>query len=332
MKREFAAFKKGTPAVVSAQQISEYCEDNARGMPWVVKANAADMDLGFFIRSNKKRIEDLLPKYGAILFSGFAVSSIDQFHQTVLAFGNEMLDYQFGSTPRTELNKKVYTSTEYPADQFIPMHNEMSYTNNWPSKIWFFCEQPSVTGGETPIADSHRVYEKIPAHIRELFGRSGVRYVRNYHESVDVPWQKVFRTEDPREVEAYCRQHGLAYQWINESLRTWQTCQSTLVHEPTKKNVWFNQAHLFHVSMLPGNVQASLRTMFQDVEMPRNSYLGDGTAISPEHIAAIQAAYEEMKIPLRLLKHDVLLLDNERVAHGRHPYTGERKVRVAMTR
>ena len=67
-----------------------------------------------------------------------------------------MLDYSYRSTPRTLVNGKIYTSTEYPAEQFIPLHNEMSYARDWAMKIWFYCIKPAAKDGETPIADSRR--------------------------------------------------------------------------------------------------------------------------------------------------------------------------------
>ncbi|WP_374050058.1 TauD/TfdA family dioxygenase [Paenibacillus larvae] len=62
-----------------------------------------------------------------------------------------------------------YTSTEYPANQYIPLHNEMSYTTNWPIKIWFYAVQTAKKGGETPLADSRKVYECIDPSIRKMF-------------------------------------------------------------------------------------------------------------------------------------------------------------------
>ena len=54
-------------------------------------------------------------------------------------FGHELLAYEFGSTPRSAVQSGVYTSTEYPAHQHIPLHNEQAYTREWPMRIWFHC-------------------------------------------------------------------------------------------------------------------------------------------------------------------------------------------------
>ena len=51
----------------------------------------------------------------------------------------------------------MYTSTEYPADQSISLHNELSYAHRWPEKLFFFCQTEPQRGGETPLADSRRI-------------------------------------------------------------------------------------------------------------------------------------------------------------------------------
>ncbi len=40
--------------------------------------------------------------------------------------------------PRTEVNRQIYTSTTYPEEYAIPMHNEMSHTHKWPGKTLVF--------------------------------------------------------------------------------------------------------------------------------------------------------------------------------------------------
>src|SRR5687768_14658158 len=70
-----------------------------------------------------------------LLFRGYAVKTVANFEHMVKEGTPELLAYEFGSTPRSRLQGKVYTSTEYPAHQHIPLHNEQSYTAEWPLKI-----------------------------------------------------------------------------------------------------------------------------------------------------------------------------------------------------
>src|SRR5690606_37363746 len=148
-------------------------------------------------------IDALLPRIGGVLLRGFDVPSVEDFRRFAAAFGHPLLSYEFASTPRTAVSSGIYTSTEYPAHQHIPLHNEQAYTREWPMKIWFHCVTAAPQGGETPIADSRAIYRRLPDALRTRF-EEGLLYVRNYGD-FDVLWQDVFGTTDPRAVEAYCR-------------------------------------------------------------------------------------------------------------------------------
>ncbi|MEY9895791.1 alpha-ketoglutarate-dependent taurine dioxygenase [Catenulispora sp. MAP12-49] len=95
------------------------------------------------------------------------------------ALGGELLDYTNRSTPRSRVTGRVFTSTEYPPDQTIPLHNENAYSDVWPRTLFFDCLVAAAQGGETPLADSARVYDRVPTRIRERFERGGVMYVRS---------------------------------------------------------------------------------------------------------------------------------------------------------
>src|SRR5215213_1835298 len=121
-----------------------------------------------------------LGRHGAILFRGFPVGSVDAFEEAVRATSGEPLAYRERSSPRLQVAGHVYTSTEHPPDQSIFLHNEQSYNNVFPLKIYFYCVQASETGGGTPLADCRRVYQKIDPAVRDRFETGGYLYVRNF--------------------------------------------------------------------------------------------------------------------------------------------------------
>ena len=279
----------------------------------------------------KKRVDKNLQTIGGILFRGFALPEEADFYRFVKQFGFELLTYEFGSTPRTDLGKGVYTSTEYPAHQTIPLHNEQAYTTQWPMKIWFHCVTPSDTGGQTPIADSRRIYQKIDKAIRQRFEQRKLRYVRNYGNGLDLDWQKAFNTQDKQQVESYCRQQDIQFEWKPDGeLRTYQICQATAIHPITQEPVWFNQAHLFHISNLETHVRETLLSIVSIADLPRNVYYGDGSEIETTILDEIRHVIHEESVYFDWQRGDVLMLDNMLVAHGRAPYEGNRKVIVAM--
>lgn len=272
-----------------------------------------------------------LTRVGAILFRGFAVPTVTAFESFVKALTPELLSYEFGSTPRERLDGRIYTSTEYPAHQWIPLHNEQSYTREWPRKIWFHCVTAASEGGSTPLADSRAVYRRLCPALRTRFEQKRLMYLRNYGNGLDLPWQQVFATEREDEVEAYCKRAQIACEWSEDGgLRTRQICQASARHPETGEQVWFNQAHLFHVSNLEPATREGLLSFLEEDELPRNVFYGDGTPLEADALAEIRAAYAAEQLEFPWQRGDVLLLDNMLVAHGRAPFKGARKVVVAM--
>jgi alpha-ketoglutarate-dependent taurine dioxygenase len=296
----------------------------------ISSAPEPEIGLAEFVDEHRQELEATIADGGALLFRGFRVDGASAFERAARTVTPELLDYTYRSTPRTEEKPNIYTSTEYPPDQEILLHNENSYAATWPLKIWFFCELPAASGGATPIADSRRVYERIDPRIREQFAEKGVMYVRNYTGVMDLGWQEVFQTTDRSAVEEFCRRNGIELEWDGDDLRTRQVCQGVARHPRTGELLWFNQAHLFHPSGLPAETREALVTVFTEEGLPRNALYGDGTPIDDDDLARVREAYDAEAIDVEWERGDVLLLDNMLVAHGRRSYSPPRKVLVAM--
>jgi alpha-ketoglutarate-dependent taurine dioxygenase len=302
-------------------------------LPVVITPARAGENLLASLSSVRQRIDAALQTAGGLLLRGFSVPDIDSFQQFAASFGHELLRYEFASTPRSAVPAStgagVYTSTEYPAHQRIPLHNEQSYTREWPMKIWFHCVTAAREGGETPIADSRAIYRRIPEQVRARF-EPGVLYVRNYGE-MDVRWQQVFNTDRRSDVEAFCRRSGIRCTWTdNGQLRTEQLCQAIEKHPVTAEAVWFNQAHLFHISALAPEEREVLIELYGLDHLPRNTYFADGSPIPDDFFDDIRAALDAETVSFPWEEGDVLMLDNMLVAHGRSTFKGTRKVVVAM--
>jgi alpha-ketoglutarate-dependent taurine dioxygenase len=301
-------------------------------LPLVARPAVAGVDLVAWAKNQRDVVHGNLLRCGAILFRGFELRGPKAFAQFIGATSDGgLLAYTNRSTPRTEIGGNIYTATEYPANQVIPLHNENSYQSSWPLKIYFFCVTAPKQGGATPLADSRKVLGRVPRQMREEFANRGVMYVRNYGDGLDLSWQEVFQTTERAQVEEFCRGEGLEFEWKNRNrLRTRQICQAIASHPQTGELVWFNQAHLFHVSSLAPDIREYLLTEVKEAELPRHAHYGDGTPIEASSLAEIRVAYQKETVTFAWQEGDILLVDNMLTAHGREPFVGPREILVGM--
>ncbi|MFY9348338.1 MAG: TauD/TfdA family dioxygenase [Orrella sp.] len=285
-----------------------------------------------WLGENNAKLNELLLKRGAVLLKGFDPLTPEKFESFIEAASGELLLYKNRSTPRSVVQGRVYTSTEYPPDQVIPLHNENAYTHEWPQRLYFTCLMASETGGETPLADSRRVLSLLPVDLVEKFERLGVMYVRTFTPGLGLTWQETFQMTDRIQVQKYCQKHGIQVQWLSGGrLQIKQVLQAVLKHPVTKERVWFNQAHLFHVSALEKEVRQEIGRTIPEDELPRNAFLGNGEAISEPDLQAIRESYATVEYAEPWREGDILVVDNILFAHGRRPYSGPRRVIVGMT-
>jgi alpha-ketoglutarate-dependent taurine dioxygenase len=298
----------------------------------IVEACSDQVCLRDWMTSNHAHLQEALVKHGGILLRNFEISTPEAFSEAVTAFSPNRLDYLERAAPRHQVIDKVFTSTEFAADQWIPLHHEMSYSHNWPQRIYFYCDVAPTHQGRTPLADERRVTRRIAPEIKERFLAHGVMYVRNYSPEIDFSWQEAFQTNDPLAVEAYCRSNHMTWKWIDQDhLRTEQVRQAMVEHPETGEQLWFNHAHLFHISNMDSSLAASLLNSFGEEGLPRNAYYGDGKPIEPEVLEHIREAYAAEMTVFNWQRGDILILDNFNTVHGREPFSGSRRILVAMT-
>lgn len=301
-------------------------------LPIVVQPVVSGIDPVAWATTNRSWIEQKLSLHGGVLFRGFNVTSVELFRLFIAAVaGTDPLAYSERSSPRMAVGENIYTSTDYPATQSIFLHNENSYQQTWPMNIFFYCATPASEGGETPIADCRKVYERISPNVRERFIERKWMYVRNFGEGFGLPWQTVFQTNDRGVVEEHCGKNGIQVEWRSDNrLRISAIRSAVATHPQTGEPTWFNHATFFHVTTLEPSVRDALLADYDGGDLPTNTFYGDGLPIEPEVLEQMREAYRRETVKFPWQANDVLLLDNMLAAHGRAPYTGERKVLVGM--
>jgi alpha-ketoglutarate-dependent taurine dioxygenase len=305
--------------------------DSGAEMPWLIQPATERVDLVEWIKAHREALENRLLEAGAILFRGFTLDGLADFRRVVDAASTGLVPYTFRASPRHEVSERVYTSTEYPADQRIFPHNEHAFSPVFPRKLFFYCETPATSGGETPIGNGRRIRDDIPVWIRDRFREKGVRYIRNYSAHLGLTWQTVFQTEDRVRVEAYCRDNGLEWRWKSDgSLYTQQTGPAWIRHPRTGEELWFNHATFFHVTTLSREVRDALLASFAEQDLPNHTYYGDGSPIESDVLDLLREAYQRNMNRFAWRSGDVLMLDNLLAMHARESYEGARRILVGM--
>ncbi len=302
-------------------------------LPRVIEPEGEGVDLATWVAGHRAEIEEDVLRFGAVLFRGFAPLPESQLGALAQVITPQLLDYVDGSSPRLSVSSKVYTSTEYPPEFEISMHNELSYAHRWPGMLFFYCGKAAERGGETPLADSRRVLAALPEEVKARFLAKGVRYVRNLHggTGAGLSWQQVFETTDQSVVEDYCRDGEISFEWRDDGgLALSQDRPAIAVHPRTGESVWFNQADQFHPSNLGDEIQRSLATASRPEDYPTNASYGDGEPIQEETLASIRQTFAEVRVLFPWQPGDFLVVDNMLTAHGRMPFEGSRQILVTM--
>ncbi|HMQ62462.1 MAG TPA: TauD/TfdA family dioxygenase [Flavilitoribacter sp.] len=302
---------------------------------WANDAPAKPDALPALFTEQHPEIKKILLDTGAILFKSFGIDSPAKLQRCIEAFPGSPVNYVGGNSPRTNLEGKVYTSTEQAAHSHISLHNELSYAHTWPRYIFFCCEKPAEEGGFTIIADSRRILSDLPASVSDSFRGKGVSYIRNLHGGAGAgpSWQGTFETEQPENVEHFCRENDIRFEWKDrKKLRLTENRAAVIRHPETGEEVWFNQADQFHPSTNEPEVFEALMELYEEdpKEMPQYVCFNDGSDIPLEMLDQIRAAGDKNTVYFNWEKGDLLLLDNILTAHGRTPYKGSRSILVAM--
>ncbi|KAK9101200.1 hypothetical protein Scep_024630 [Stephania cephalantha] len=281
------------------------------------------------IQSQKPWLESLLHSSGALLLRGLPLSTAHHFNRLVEAFDYEEFPYVGGAAPRSNVVGRVFTANESPPDQKIPFHHEMAQVPEFPSKLFFFCEEEPGSGGETPIVLSHVIYDKMkkkfPEFVEELEA-VGLVYTRVLGASDDPTsaigrgWQSTFMTKDKSIAEERAARLGTKLEWMEDGVKTVMGPIPAVKYDKTRgRKIWFNS-------------MVAAYTGWKDA---RNDPLkavtfGNGKPLPGDIVLECSKLLEEESVAVPWKKGDVLLVDNWAVLHSRRPFEPPRRVLASL--
>lgn len=267
---------------------------------------------------------EVLQRHSAILFRGFQVSSPKEFVRVVEGFGWEEMPY-LGATSRITVDDRVHTANEAPLDQLINFHHEMSLIRQFPSKIFFFCSQPSPEGGETSIVPSHIIVEKMEERVPEFVTKVSTtgflfrRTMANQFDSTKVisqSWKSLLETEDEIEAEKRAKEilECSSITFNEDGSANFVYGPMNPIKEFGGRKVWFN----------------TILGSTSDEKDMNNMSFGDGSHLPAIALDAYKKIINENCVDIKWQQGDVLLVDNLCIQHARRPGKPPRVVLVSI--
>lgn len=225
----------------------------------------------------------------------------------------------------------VNRPTPFSRSEKLLWHNENTFAHVWPRRIAFGCQQVGQ-GGETPTVDMAAVHERLAPSTRAAFREAGVTYVRRLGMDVGLSWQQIYRTSDPAVAERMCDGEGTEWSWDERgAVLTTRQRRPAVVTEPSSGlEVFVAQVLHWHPRALAAGLREALTTIYGPSELPKSCTFGDGSPIPDEHIDELIEVCAALEQVVEWQPDRVIVLNNLRRGHARNPYTGERRLLVAI--
>ena len=318
------------PAV---EQISLTGMDAASAFPRVFQASQplGLRDAVSWVSQHKAQVESQLNQSGAVLLRGFGLATDTDFDGVIQAFGWPNFTYadSLSNAVRRNRTERVFTANEAPPDVSIFLHHEMAQTPIYPSRLFFFCEQPARQGGATPICRSDLLLTRLAAAAPEFVRdceTKGVTYSQTMPPVDDLDsgqgrsWRSTLSADEPSAAEAKLRQLGYQWQWQDDGSLSVITPVLPAVRELADgSRAFFNQLIAAFFGWQDARNQSQKAICF-----------GDGSAIDGDAMSLAIDFAEKLTVELAWQRGDVAIVDNFRVMHGRRPFQGERRVLASL--
>jgi len=307
---------------------------DAAVFPLVVKCDSPRARLDEVVQWLTLQRDDLkqqAEKHGAILFRGFPLSGPDDFDRFIAAFDWENFPYEqsLSNAVRINYTTRVFSANEAPPDVTIYLHHEMAQTPVFPSKLFFFCQQPGDEGGATPLCRSDILYEQMlercPGFANDCETK-GLQYTNVMPSENDAEsgmgrsWQSTFRAERREDAEQRMSELGYSWRWLADGCLRATTPVLPAVREVSPgRKTFFNQ----------------LIAAFQGWKDSRNDpskaiTFGDGAPLDRDTVLQVAEMAEQLTFDVPWQQGDVALVDNFLVMHGRRTFSGTRKVLASL--
>ena len=205
----------------------------------------------------------------------------------------------------------------------------MAQTPVYPSKLFFFCELASESGGATPICRSDILLEHIQREIPDFIAactEKGVRYSQTMPSENDLnsgqgrSWSSTLSAATKQDAELKLQRLGYDWEWQDKGTLSVTTPVLAAIRTlDDGRQVFFNQ------------LIAAFRG-WQDARnvSEKSICYGDNSPISNQDMEVVISLSELLTFDVPWQTGDIVLVDNFLTMHGRRPFEGKRRVLASL--
>lgn len=284
-----------------------------------------------WVACQRQRLLKLSSLHGAILFRGFPLGNAEDFDAFVAAFQLRNFAYNesLSNAVRVNRTERVFTANEAPPDVAIFLHHEMAQTPIFPSRLFFFCEEPADSGGATPICRSDVLLARLEQQCPEFVAACqthGLKYTNVMPVDADLQsgmgrsWKDTFRAADRKGAEQRMEELGYTWQWQADGCLRATTPVLQAVRElPGGRKSFFNQL----IAAFQGWIDARN-------DPSKSITFGNDQTLDPAMVDLATRLAAEITFDIPWQTGDVALVDNFVTMHGRRTFQGTRKVLASL--
>ena len=288
-------------------------------------------DIANWIETQSDEFANFLQTHGAILFRGFPMDEPQDFDNFISAFGLKNFPYEqsLSNAVRVNFTPRVFSANEAPSDITIYLHHEMAQTPIFPSRLFFFCQQPADEGGATPLCRSDVLFEQLSRELPDFAKKceeNGLKYTNVMPSKNDAAsgmgrsWQSTLAAKTQNDAERRLDELGYKWEWLSDNCLRATTPILPAVREVAKgRKVFFNQL-----------IAAAKGWKDSRNEPSKSITFGDGSALDRDAVIRVTELAEELTFDLQWQRGDAVLVDNFLVMHGRRTFRGTRKVLASL--
>src|SRR3990170_4936493 len=155
---------------------------SSTGKPPMLRVDAAD-DAPCWAAEHRDALRAAVLEHGSLLVRGLGLRDVAVTEAVFRQLGRLMTEKE-AFAARKRYSQGLYSSSNWPPNQPMCMHHELSYALEFPSLMLFACLTAPTDGGATPVADSPNVLHALPTELIERFERLGWLLIRNYNDEI----------------------------------------------------------------------------------------------------------------------------------------------------